>query len=87
MKTPPTPSTHPPRTLREYLEGPPRRSQDDLAADAGCTQSMISMLVRGQRQPRADLAVRLHTITRVPLAVLLAPRRRTSKRRRAQEDA
>src|SRR5262245_39704799 len=61
-----------PRTLREYLAGPPAVSQRALAEAIGCTQSMISMLVRGKRVPSAGLAVKLHAVTGVPLKALLA---------------
>ena len=69
--------THPvrrqaPRTLREYLSGPPAVSQRALAEAAGCNQSMVSMLVRSKRVPSARLAVKLHAITGVPLKALLA---------------
>lgn len=63
-----------PQSLREYLAGPPMIGQRALAAAVGCNQSMISMLVRGTRQPSARLAVKLHAITRVPLEQLLATR-------------
>jgi hypothetical protein len=68
-----SPSRRPaPRTLREYLSGPPAVSQRALAEVAGCNQSMVSMLVRGKRVPSARLAVKLHAITGVPLKMLLA---------------
>jgi transcriptional regulator with XRE-family HTH domain len=63
-----------PRSLREYLDGPPAVGQRALAEAAGCNQSMISMLVRGKRVPSARLAVKLHAITGVPLKMLLASR-------------
>lgn len=61
-----------PRTLGEWLAGPPRRSQRFLAGRVGCHQSMISMLVRGERAARGKLALRLHEETGVPLRVLIA---------------
>jgi plasmid maintenance system antidote protein VapI len=64
----------PPRSLREYLDGPPAVGQRALAEAAGCNQSMISMLIRGKRVPSAGLAVKLHAITGVPLKMLLASR-------------
>jgi plasmid maintenance system antidote protein VapI len=63
-----------PRSLREYLSGPPAIGQRALAEAVGCNQSMISMLVRGKRVPSAGLAVKLHAITGVPLKMLLATR-------------
>jgi len=72
-----------PRTLREYLRGPPRISQRAFAERVGVNQSMISMLTRGRRRPRAALALKLHRITGVPLEALLAPRRRPTRKRRA----
>jgi plasmid maintenance system antidote protein VapI len=71
-----------PRSLREYLKGPPQHSQRQLAKRAGCNQAMISMLVRGTRRPRAALALTLHKITGVPLEALLAPRRRRHKKKK-----
>jgi plasmid maintenance system antidote protein VapI len=64
----------PPRSLREYLAGPPTIGQRALAEAVGCNQSMISMLVRGTRVPSARLAVKLHAVTGVALQVLLATR-------------
>jgi transcriptional regulator with XRE-family HTH domain len=58
--------------LREYLTGPPRVSQRQLAEAIGCNQSMISMLARGRRVPSARLAVKLYAVTGVPLKALLA---------------
>jgi plasmid maintenance system antidote protein VapI len=72
----------PPRTLREYLAGPPAVGQRALADAAGCNQSMISMLVRGKRVPSAGLAVRLHKITGVSLKMLLASRMTPPRKRR-----
>jgi transcriptional regulator with XRE-family HTH domain len=63
-----------PRSLREYLAGPPAIGQRALAEAVGCNQSMISMLARGTRVPSARLAVRLHAVTGVPLQLLLATR-------------
>jgi len=63
-----------PRTLREFLTGPPAVSQRALAEAAGCNQSMISMLLRRKRVPSAGLAVKLHAITGVPLRALLGAR-------------
>lgn len=68
-----------PRTLRDYLAGPPAVGQRALAEAVGCNQSMISMLLRGTRMPSARLAVKLHRATGVPLKALLAP---TLRRRR-----
>lgn len=64
----------PPRTLQEFLDGPPAVGQRALADAVGCNQSMISMLRRGKRTPSAGLAVRLHAVTGVPLKSLLASR-------------
>jgi DNA-binding XRE family transcriptional regulator len=61
-----------PRSLREYLAGPPAVSQRALADAVGCNQSMVSMLARGRREPSARLAVKLHAVTGVPLKALLA---------------
>jgi transcriptional regulator with XRE-family HTH domain len=65
-----------PRSLKDYLKGPPRVTQARLAKQLGVNQSMVSMLVKGQRQPRAKLALRLHEITGIPLKTLLDPHRR-----------
>jgi transcriptional regulator with XRE-family HTH domain len=71
-----------PRSLREYLTGPPAVGQRALAEAVGCNQSMISMLARGQRVPSARLAVRLHAITGVPLKMLLANKMTPTKPKR-----
>lgn len=60
-----------PQSLREFLIGPPAVGQRELAAAAKCHQSTISMLLRGKRRPSTGLAVRLHSITKVPLASLV----------------
>lgn len=65
----------PPTTLQAYLDGPPRIRQRALAKRLGVHQSMISMLAKGQRRPRAKLALLLHRITGVPLKALLNPQR------------
>ena len=82
--TPTTAAPTPPRSLREYLNGPPRVTQRALALRVGCHQSMVSMLVRGQRLPRALLATKLHRVTGVPLDTLLRPKRSHAKKGAAE---
>lgn len=74
-----------PKTLREYLAGPPPVTQKTLADRAHVHQTSISLLVRKKRRPRAELALRLHRITGVPLDELLSPKRRPHRRTRPPE--
>lgn len=77
--------SHPPRTLRAYLKGPPKVSQAALARRLGVTQSMISLVVRGVRQPRAYLVLKLHRATRISLQDLLHPPRTRARRRQMSQ--
>jgi transcriptional regulator with XRE-family HTH domain len=47
--------------------------QAELAAQAKCSRSLISMVLRGSRYPSPALAVRISRITGVPLASLVSP--------------
>jgi transcriptional regulator with XRE-family HTH domain len=67
---PPDPPAH---SLREYLRLT-GVSQRRLATKAGVNQSMISMLVHRTRAARWKLAQKLHTITGVPVEVLVEVR-------------
>lgn len=69
---PTTPRRPRPRTLVEWLAGPPRRSQRWLANEVGCNQSMISMLAQHKRAARGDLALKIQKVTGLPLKVLIA---------------
>lgn len=70
----------PPRTLLQFLNGPPKRTQRWLAQKVGITQSMVSHLLKGDRRPGSDVLDRLHKITGVPYPALLKPRRRGPRR-------
>lgn len=69
-----------PRTIQEFLDGPPAVSQQTLAHRLGCHQSMVSMLVSGRRRPGGKLALALHAQTGVPLTTLLGTSRRRANR-------
>jgi transcriptional regulator with XRE-family HTH domain len=56
-------------SLAAYLAGT-GRTQEQLAADLGVRQGLISKYVRGEQTPRLDLAIRLSAITGVPLEAL-----------------
>ena len=74
-----------PLTLAGWLAGPPPRSQRWLADQVGVHQSMISMLARHKRSARGALAMKIHTLTGVPLEEMIVAeppqprRRRTAK--------
>ncbi len=48
-------------------------TQEALAAELGISQSHLSMLINGDRQPSLPLALRIVERTRVPLESLLKP--------------
>jgi transcriptional regulator with XRE-family HTH domain len=63
-----------PKTLAEWLSVPGAgRSQRKLAKRVGCHQSMISMLVKGQRAARGKLALALADETDLPVEQFLIP--------------
>jgi transcriptional regulator with XRE-family HTH domain len=67
-------ATPKPKTLAEWLALPGAgRSQRKLAAKVGCHQSMISMLVKGQRAARGKLALALAEETELPVEQFLIP--------------
>lgn len=57
-------------SLSAYLAGPPRRTQEQLAAAVGVRQGLISKYVRGEQTPRLPIALKLHEVTGVPLKAL-----------------
>jgi predicted transcriptional regulator len=57
-------------TLAAYLRETDT-TQQQLAKRLGITQSAVSMYVTGQRVPRPEMAMKIHILTRVPLARLL----------------
>lgn len=70
-----------PRTLAEWFDGPPvlvqgqllPRSQRVLGKLVHVHQSMISMILRGERTPSVKTARRLEKVTGIPLDVLVPP--------------
>ena len=60
-------------TVDAYLEGT-GETQSALAERLGITQGALSMIKNGQRVPRPELALRIHSITGVPLETLLTRR-------------
>lgn len=69
-----TAATLKPKTLAEWLAVPgAERSQRKLAKRVGCHQSMISMLVQGQRAARGKLALALADETGLPVVLFLTP--------------
>jgi hypothetical protein len=71
-----------PPTLKAWFVAHPKRSQRWLAKEAHCNQSMISMLVKGERDAGGKLAERLHALTGVPIHALLHASDRQHRRRR-----
>lgn len=70
-----------PRSLREYF----RRgieSQRALADRAGVHQSMISMMVRGERAARGALALKLSQLTGVPVERLVVKAKKPRRNRK-----
>jgi predicted transcriptional regulator len=57
-------------TLAAYLRDTDT-TQRQLAKKLDSTQSAVSMWVTGQRVPRPETAMKIHLLTRVPLARLL----------------
>lgn len=60
-------------SIDAYLKGT-GRTQQQLAEDLGVTQGALSMIANGKRVPRPELALRIHSMTGVPLATLLTRR-------------
>jgi plasmid maintenance system antidote protein VapI len=58
---------HAPRTLREFLKGPPRVSQVRFARRIGIRQSYVSMILRRQRVPRIDVLLKISRATGIPM--------------------
>ena len=66
--------THAYRTLREYIEQT-GATQAEIALAVGATQTTISRIVRGRRQPSLDLAERLSRTCHIPIeSLIVAPR-------------
>jgi transcriptional regulator with XRE-family HTH domain len=61
----------PPRSIQEYLDGPPRVSQRTLADRLGVGQSTISLWLRDERKPSNERLLKLYEITGVPLTTLM----------------
>jgi len=76
---PAAPAPPGPRSLRAWLKGPPRIPQHVLARKVGVNQSLISMLVTGDRLPGGQLALRLARVTGIPIEALLHPPRRRKR--------
>jgi len=57
-------------TVDAYLEAT-GTTQRELADQLGITQGALSMIKNGQRVPRPELALRIHSLTGVPLETLL----------------
>lgn len=55
-----------PRTVADYL-AETGRSQADLAELVGVSEAMMSLILRGFRQPSLDVALRLERETGVPV--------------------
>lgn len=58
------------KTLAAYF-GKDRPSQADTAATLGITESYLSLIISGDRQPSLDLAVRISDLTGVPVDTLI----------------
>jgi len=62
----------PPRSLQEYLDGPPKVTQEELATKVGVHQTTISLYLSDDRRPSAERALLLHKATGVALTTILA---------------
>lgn len=58
-------------SIDAYLQGT-ETTQQELADKLGISQGALSMIKAGQRIPRPKLALRIHALTGIPLATLLA---------------
>lgn len=61
------------RALKEWLEGPPKRRQADLAASLGVGQQTVSAWLRGAVIPSVLYRVKLKTIAGILPASWLPP--------------
>jgi transcriptional regulator with XRE-family HTH domain len=68
------------RTLAEWFEQNPLKTQADLAESLGVVPSYVSMLVNGERTPSLELALRIEGITGVPVSALVATTQEASSR-------
>jgi transcriptional regulator with XRE-family HTH domain len=59
------------RTLAEFMDGE-EITQEAFADEIGISQSFLSMLLRGERQPSLPLAIKIAERAQVPIASLLA---------------
>lgn len=62
------------KTLADYFEQT-GKTQDSLAERLGVSRSYVSLLTSGERQPGLALALRIETITGVPVEALVAQER------------
>lgn len=60
-------------SLRAYLKAT-RRTQEQLAAELGVRQGLISKWVRGAQMPRPAMALRLSRLTGVPVEAMTQAR-------------
>lgn len=58
-------------SLAAYLEGPPRRTQEELAGQLGVRQGTVTKWVRGKTMPRPEMALRISRLTGVPVEALV----------------
>jgi transcriptional regulator with XRE-family HTH domain len=60
-------------SLRAYLKAT-RRTQEQLAAELGVRQGLVSKWVRGAQMPRPSMALRLSRLTGVPVEAMTQAR-------------
>lgn len=56
------------RSLNDYFEANPDKSQGELAEALGISGAYVSMLRSGERQPGRKLALRIEQLIGVPVA-------------------
>lgn len=60
-------------SLRAYLKAT-KRTQEQLADELGVRQGLVSKWVRGAQMPRPEMALRLSSLTGVPLEAMTRAR-------------
>lgn len=58
--------TDPRQKIREFLKGPPKRTQTWLAGEVGMTVSGLNDIVTGRRRPSLTVASKLEKLVGIP---------------------
>lgn len=72
--------------LSKYIERS-RQKQYEVAADLRITESYLSQVLSGRRRPGLDIAVRIETLTGIPVSAWAASRKTPSGNRIPKTDA